>query len=133
MQHFLGVYSQESGILGSFSDVGSRAARPGRAALANSQTGRCLGGSIVVTADWCFRSCRGPRVALHGGNEFHTIRAQFVQALVNACGVEPFNEQAFSPKAAARNHCFAKFPERQRTSEVGYRKPVQQPEMSRLG
>src|SRR6266850_2019087 len=55
-QHLLEVYSQESRILGSFSVVHSSAARPGRAALASSQTGRCLGGSIAVTADWCFRS-----------------------------------------------------------------------------
>src|SRR5712692_6217616 len=55
-QRLLEVYSQGSGILRFFSVVHSSAARPGRAALANRQTGRCLGGSIAVTADWCFRS-----------------------------------------------------------------------------
>src|ERR1700675_3637755 len=60
-QHFVEVYSQESGILKSFWDVDSSAARPGRAVLANSQTGQCLAGSIVATADWCFRSYRAAR------------------------------------------------------------------------
>src|SRR5260370_21433921 len=60
-QHFVEVYSQESGILKSFWDVDSSAARPGRAALANSQTGQCLAGSIAVTADWCFRSYHAAR------------------------------------------------------------------------
>ena len=60
-QHFLEVYSQEFEILKSFWDVDSSAARPGRAALANSQTSRCLAGSIAVTADWCFRSYRAAR------------------------------------------------------------------------
>jgi len=60
-QHSLEVYSQESGILRSFSVVDSNAARLGPAALANRQTGRCLGGSIVAVADWCFRSCRAAR------------------------------------------------------------------------
>src|SRR5260370_21991386 len=60
-QHLPEVYSQGSGILGSFAVVDSSAARPGRAALANSQTGQCLAGSIAVTADWCFRSYRAAR------------------------------------------------------------------------
>src|ERR1700680_1857494 len=60
-QHLLEVYSQGSGILRSFSVVDSSAARPGRAALANSQTGQCREGSIVVTADWCFRSSRAAK------------------------------------------------------------------------
>jgi hypothetical protein len=42
-------------------DVDSSAARPGRAALENSQTGRFLAGSIAVRADWCFRSCHAAR------------------------------------------------------------------------
>src|ERR1700689_4532802 len=60
-QHFVEVYSQESEILKSFWDVDSSAVRPGRAALANSQTDQCLAGSIAVTADWCFRSYRAAR------------------------------------------------------------------------
>src|SRR6266436_9378491 len=56
-QHSLEVYSQGSRILRSFSAAHSSAARPGRAALENRQTARCLGGSIAVIADWCFRSC----------------------------------------------------------------------------
>src|SRR5260370_39649673 len=60
-QHLPEVYSQGSGILGSFAVVDSSAARPGRAALGKSQTGQCLAGSIAVTADWCFRSYRAAR------------------------------------------------------------------------
>jgi protein kinase-like protein len=50
------VYPRECGILKSFSVVDSRAARPGRAALENSRTDRCLTGSIAVAADWYFRT-----------------------------------------------------------------------------
>src|SRR6266481_900359 len=60
-QHSPEVYSQESRILKSFWDVDSSAAKPGRAALANTQTGRCLGESIVGAADWCFRWFRAAR------------------------------------------------------------------------
>ena len=57
-QHLPEVYLQEYGILRSFSVVDSRAARPGRAALENNQTDRCLVGSIALRGDWCFRTCR---------------------------------------------------------------------------
>src|SRR6202043_3773269 len=55
-QHLLGVYSREFGILGFFVGVGSRAARPGRAALERWRTGRFLVGSIVAGADLYFHS-----------------------------------------------------------------------------
>src|SRR6266404_1137475 len=55
-QHLLAVYSLESGTLRFFLDVDSSAARLGRAALERWGTGRFLAGSIVVGADWCFRS-----------------------------------------------------------------------------
>jgi hypothetical protein len=60
-QHLLSVYWQESGSPTSFWDVDSSAARPGRAAVERWATGRFLGGSIVATVDWCFRSCRAAR------------------------------------------------------------------------
>src|ERR1700731_2245571 len=55
-QHLLGVYSPEFEILGFFVGVGSRAARPGRAALERWRTGRFLVGSIVAGADLYFHS-----------------------------------------------------------------------------
>ena len=58
MQHSLEVYPRECEILKSFWVVDSRAARPGRAVLENSRTGRSLGGSIAARADWYFHSCR---------------------------------------------------------------------------
>src|SRR5271154_3315397 len=60
-QHLLAVYSQGFGILKFFWGVDSSAARPGRAALENSRTGRYLAGSIAATGDWCFRWCRAAR------------------------------------------------------------------------
>src|SRR6267142_5219112 len=60
-QHWLAVYSQESRSLRFFWGVDSSAARPGRVALANGQTGQCLAGSIAATVDSCFRWCRVAR------------------------------------------------------------------------
>src|SRR5450432_3081755 len=60
-QHWLAVYSQEFRSLRFFSGVDSDAARSGRVALANGQTGRFLAGSIAATADSCFRWCRVAR------------------------------------------------------------------------
>src|SRR5450432_4736575 len=60
-QHWLAVYSQEFRSLRFFSGVDSDAARSGRVALANGQTGRFLAGSIAATADSCFLWCRVAR------------------------------------------------------------------------
>src|ERR1700683_1383853 len=60
-QHWRAVYSLAFRIPMSFWVVDSSAARHGRAALANNQTGRCLAGSIAAGADWCFRWCRVAR------------------------------------------------------------------------
>src|SRR5260221_11492624 len=60
-QHWLAVYSQEFRSLRFFWGVDSSAARPGRVALANGQTGRFLAGSIAATGDSCFRWCRVAR------------------------------------------------------------------------
>lgn len=60
-QHWREVYSREVRIPMFFWVVDSSAARPGRAALAKIQTGRCLAESIAAGADWCFRWCRVAR------------------------------------------------------------------------
>jgi hypothetical protein len=52
MQHSVAVYWREFEIL-RFLDADLSAAPLGPTALANSRTGQCRGGSIVVTADWC--------------------------------------------------------------------------------
>jgi hypothetical protein len=49
-QNFVEIYSQEFGILKFFWDADSSAARPGRAALASSQTGQCLAGETAITS-----------------------------------------------------------------------------------
>src|ERR1700690_4645030 len=60
-QHLRAVYSRESEIPRSPSDVDLSAARLGRAAPENSQTGLFLAGSIALKAGWCFRSCHAAR------------------------------------------------------------------------
>src|SRR5580700_5560083 len=60
-QHSLGVYSQESRTLKFFLDVGSSAARPGRAALETRGTDRFLAGNIAAAANWCFRWCHAAK------------------------------------------------------------------------
>src|ERR1700751_6002036 len=61
MQHSVAVYWREFEILRSFLDADLTAAPLGPTALANSRTGQCRGRSIVVTADWCFRSTPAAR------------------------------------------------------------------------
>jgi hypothetical protein len=63
-QHSPEIYPQECGILRCFWVVDSGAARPGRAAVKNSQTDGRLKGSIAVRADWHSHSCPvGTRLA----------------------------------------------------------------------